>query len=371
MSRVILKKASYDYQSIRESVFEILDSIGGKTICKKSRVLIKPNLLAPAVPEKAMLTHPLIVRATAEYCLLKGARPQISDSPAMGTFDRVLKESGIRHALEDLGVTFREFRKTVTVDIGPPFHKIEIAEDAIHADIIINLPKLKTHTQMLLTLGVKNLFGCVVGLKKPEWHFRTGVDREMFAKLLVLIYKSINPAVTILDGILAMEGQGPGKSGIPRQLGVLLGSSDTVALDMTVCRMFGISPDSLLTNRIAGEMGLAADHIEIQGVLPEVRNFRMPEITPLVFGPKRFHRFMRKHLTQRPEADHAACRMCGECWRYCPASAITGQGKKILFDYDRCIRCYCCIEVCPHGALRTTESVSGKIIRKALGKRIV
>ncbi len=369
MSRVIVKNAAYDYKTIRDTVFEMIDATGGERIGKGSRVLIKPNLLAPASPEKAMLTHPLIVRAAAEYCLDKGARLQISDSPAMGTFNRVLKESGIRDALKGLDVSFSEFRETVTIDTGPPFNRIEIARDAIDADMIINLPKLKTHTQMLLTLGIKNLFGCVVGLKKPEWHFRTGIDREMFARLLVLIYKAINPGITVLDGVLAMEGQGPGRSGTPRHLGVILAGSNAADLDITVCRMFRMRPDSLLTNKIAIEMGLASESAEIEGILPEIKDFKMPEIIPLVFGPKRFHRFMRKHLTQRPEADHAVCRMCGECWRYCPAAAITGQGNKISFDYDKCIRCYCCIEVCPHGALKAAESTAGKVIRRALDSR--
>ena len=202
-----------------------------------------------------MLTHPLIVRAAAEYVLQKGGLPLISDSPAMGTFERVLKESGIREALKGLDVECREFKRSVVVDVGPPFNKIEIAEDAMNADVVLNLPKLKTHTQMLLTLGVKNLFGCVVGLRKPEWHFRTGVDREMFARLLVRIYRAVSPAVTLLDGILAMEGQGPGKGGRPRHLGMLMAGADAVAVDMTVCRMLGLAPDSLLTNRMAAEAG--------------------------------------------------------------------------------------------------------------------
>ncbi len=137
--------------------------------------------------------------------------PLISDSPAMGSFDRILKESGIREALKGLDVECREFKRSVVVDVGPPFNKIEIAEDAMNADIVLNLPKLKTHTQMLLTLGVKNFFGCIVGLRKPEWHFRTGVDREMFARLLVRIYTAIGQSVTLLDGSPGHGGTGSGQ----------------------------------------------------------------------------------------------------------------------------------------------------------------
>ncbi len=367
MSRVFVRKATYDYSTLKHVIFEIMDSsAAGDMISKNSRVVIKPNLLAPAPPEKAIITHPLIVRAAAEYVLDRGAKPQISDSPAMGSFEKLLKESGIRKALEGLNVEYREFIESETVDTGIPFKKIEIARDAVNADVLINLPKLKTHAQMLLTLGVKNLFGCITGMKKPEWHFRAGIDRELFAGLLVKIYQAVKPTVTIIDGILAMEGQGPGKGGNPREIGVIMGSRDTVALDFAVCKMLRIDPDALLTNKISGEQGLFNGDISMDGELPQIKDFRFPEITPLVFGPKRFHGLIRRHLVQRPECKETLCRLCGECWKYCPAEAITRGKKKPRFDYEKCIRCYCCIEVCPYGSLAARETLTGKIARKAL-----
>ncbi len=366
MATVFIRKADYDYTTLKPIIFEIMDSCGGNLINKDSRVVIKPNLLAPASPDKAIITHPLIIKAVAEYVIAKGARPQISDSQAVGSFEKILKENGINEALKGLDVELREFKETATIDTGKPFGKIEIAADIANADIVINLPKLKTHTQMMLTLGVKNLFGCIVGMTKPEWHFRTGVDRDMFARLLVRIFQTAKPTITILDGILAMEGQGPGKSGTPRKIGVIMGSNDTLAIDHTVCKMTGISPASLLTNKIAGDEGLDPGNIFINGELPEIRTFKLPEITPLVFGPKKFHNFMRRHLVQRPECNAELCKLCGECWQYCPADAIEKTGKTLKFDYEKCIRCYCCIEVCPHGALSAKETVTGKFSRKIL-----
>jgi ferredoxin len=257
----------------------------------------------------------------------------------------------------------REFKKSVSVDIGAPFGNIEIAEDALAADVLINCPKLKTHCQMLMTLGVKNMFGCVVGLRKPEWHFRTGVDRELFARLLVQIYATVKPDITILDGILAMQGQGPGRSGKPCELNVLMVSDDAVALDMTVCKMLGMEPDNLLTNRIASERGLAPEY-EIEGDLPQIKDFRLPLMVPLIFGPPALHRTARKYLMQRPVVNGRLCKMCGECGRYCPAKAITDGPYQLRFDYDRCIRCYCCIEVCPHGALETKENILSRLARR-------
>ncbi len=352
MSFVIIKKSVYDYDILRPRVFEIMDALGGNLIKKNSHVVIKPNLLAPAPPDKAIVTHPLVIRAAVEYMNEKGAKPRISDSSAMGSFQKVLSEGGIKDALKGLDVEYKEFKTSLKIDVGEPFGKIEIAEDALKADFLINLPKFKTHMQMMLTLGVKNLFGCIVGMRKPEWHFRTGVDREMFAKLLVNIYKAVSPDMTIIDAILAMEGQGPGRRGTPKHIGVLMGSRDGIALDIAACKMLGIQPDKLLTNKLAKDMGLADGKIEIEGDFPEIKHFKMPDITPLVFGPQKLHRLMRKHLVQRPVCDDSICRLCGECWKYCPAKALTHERKKLHFDYDKCIRCYCCHEICPEKAIR-------------------
>ncbi len=370
MPQVIIRKAEYDYRTLRPVFFGIMDALGGQGMARNCRVVIKPNLLAPASPEKAMVTHPLVVKAAVEYVLERGASPVISDSPAMGSFEKVLKESGIRDALEGLPVQFREFRRSASVAAGAPFRTLSMAQDALEADVLINLPKLKTHAQMLLTLGVKNLFGCVVGLSKPEWHFRAGVDREMFARLLVEIYKALKPSFTVLDGILAMEGQGPGRSGTPRQIGVLMGSSDAVALDEAACGMLGIKPDELFTWRAARDMGLAPEDLSIDGEAPVVRDFKFPLTGSLVFGPKWMHGGLRKHFVQRPESDEDVCVLCGECWKYCPAQAIRPKvkkeqkKKKLEFDYDKCIRCYCCVEVCPHGALKAVDTLPGKLLRK-------
>lgn len=366
MPKVISRKAQYDYATLKPQFFHMMDELGGALIKPGSQVLIKPNLLAPARPDRAMLTHPLVVRAAVEYVLERRASARISDSPAMGTFEKVMKESGIVAAIEGLDVECREFKSSSSVDVGPPFHRIEIAREALDADVVINLPKLKTHGQMLLTLGVKNLFGCIVGLRKPEWHLRSGVDREMFATLLVRICRKVSPAFTILDGILAMEGQGPGMSGTPRQIGVLMGSNDPFVLDAVACRMLGLEMDRIPTNRAAARAGLLDGDVEFAGEFVRVDMFKLPEITPLVFGPRFLHNITRKHLVQRPVSSKDLCRLCGDCWKYCPAQAIAHTKRDLFFDYDKCIRCYCCQEVCPHGAINTVEPPLGRLFSRFL-----
>ena len=329
-----------------------------------SRVLIKPNLLMPAPPEKGIVTHPMIVRAAVEYLLDKGSVVQVSDSPAVGNFHKLARVTGYNGILDGLDVTFKAFDQSKEVDIGEPFGRIPIAKDAIEADCVINLAKLKSHQQMGLTLGVKNTFGCIVGLRKPEWHMRTGVERHMFARLLVQIHEAVAPAYTIVDGILALEGQGPGRGGQPRELGLLIGGASAHGVDKTICTLLGMDPQELLTYQQAVALGVFDGKVHIKGDMEIVSDFRFPELGSLSMGPDSLNRFMRKYIIQKPVADNKLCKLCGECWKICPAKAIEHNDRSVQFDYNRCIRCYCCLEVCPHGAILAKEPLLGRVRRR-------
>jgi uncharacterized protein (DUF362 family)/NAD-dependent dihydropyrimidine dehydrogenase PreA subunit len=362
MTNVFIKNAAaYDLPMLRAMVGQMFDDMGPGWIAQGTRVLVKPNLLLPAAPDKGITTHPLLCRAVAEYLLERGARVQLSDSPAVGGFRKVLTEGRYKEVMEGLDVDFKPFEDSVDVDIGEPYGRIPIARDAMEADRVINLAKLKTHAQMYLTLGVKNMFGCIVGLRKPEWHMRAGVDRRQFARLIVRIHQAVKPAFTIVDGILALEGNGPGKSGSPRQLGLLLGGRDAHAVDKTICTLLGLDPNELLTSQQAREMGLFDGQVHVNGDLRIIDDFRFPELHSLSLGTESLSRFMRKYVIQKPVADNAKCKLCGECWKICPAQAIVHNTKGVKFDYDRCIRCYCCIEVCLHAAIHPREPLLGKL----------
>ena len=365
MSTVIVRQATYEHAVLRPLIFEMMEAMGGDEITGGGRILIKPNFLSPAAPHQAIVTHPAIIRIVAEYLLEKGAKVLVADSPAIGSFEKILRLGGIRDALRGLDVECRPFEHSVKIDIGEPFGAIEIAEEAVRADAIINLAKLKTHSQMLLTLAAKNLFGCVVGYRKPEWHMRAGVDRQIFARLLVQLARTIRPSFNIVDGILALEGDGPGRGGVPKALGVLLAGRDPLAVDLAVCRMLGLAPGEVPLLKAAAEMEGHPAEPEIDGILPEIRDFRLPRLAPLIYGPRCLHGFIRRQLLQRPVCDGTLCRMCGECGKICPAGAIAPDGQSISFDYERCIRCYCCIEICPFGALRTAETRAARIFRRA------
>jgi len=367
MATVIIRPADYQYDQVKKIIFEMIEMLAGNRIKPGCRVLIKPNVLSAARPEDAVLTHPQVIRAAVEYVVQKGACPQVSDSPAIGSFEKIFRQNGTTEALKGLPVVCAPFKDVVSVDIGKPYGHIEIARDALEADVIINLPKLKTHSQMLLTLAAKNMFGCIVGFKKSQWHMRAGVDTMAFARLLVAIHQAVKPAVSILDGILAMEGEGPGKGGTPRPVGVLIGSDDSFALDMVVCEMLGVYYENVPMLKIAYGDGLIPS-FDMDGALPAVANFKLPGGGPLIFGPPILQNFLRRHTLAWPVCDASLCKMCSQCWTICPAGAIWEKVDSIEFDYKKCIRCYCCVEVCPYGALRTKETLGGRITRKLVDR---
>lgn len=367
MADVIVRKTSYNYEQLKPVFFEIIEKLAGKKIKPGSRVLIKPNMLSAAAPKDAVLTHPLIIKAAVEYVLEKNARPQVSDSPAIGSFARIMKNNGTTDALAGLDVACLPFEETMSADIGKPYGLIDIAKDAIEADVIINLPKLKTHCQMLLTLGVKNMFGCIVGFKKSQWHMRAGTDTMAFARLLVAVHQTVRPTISILDGILALEGEGPGKRGNPRNIGIIMGSCDTFALDMAVCKMIGIDYEMMPVLKVAKENNFIPS-CEIDGSLSLISDFALPAAEGLIFGPRFLHNFLRRHTMALPVCEDSLCELCSQCWTMCPAQAITPLAKTIEFDYNKCIRCYCCIEICPYGALHSRETIGGKIVRNLIDK---
>lgn len=368
MPEVIFQRSSYEYGELKSKVHALMQRLQGQrgSIGPGSRVLIKPNLLTAAKPELAITTHPLIVRAVAEYALDLGAKVQVSDSSAVGVFSKVIAETGIADALKGMPVTMKPLDNSVELKTGHHrFGTIELSSDVLEADVIVNLPKLKTHCQMGLTLAVKNLFGCVVGMRKPEWHFRVGENKELFAELLVVIYGSIKPAFNIMDGILAMEGQGPGTGGTPRHLGMLIGSSDAPSMDVAICRMLGLEDSYLLTTAAARRAGL----LEMPTVIGDplaVANFKAPVIADLVFGWKPIRQFFRHHTTSHPKCIDDTCKLCNECLNICPANAITSDKKRLSFDYEKCIRCYCCLEVCPHKSIRKNDTAIKKVLEALL-----
>jgi uncharacterized protein (DUF362 family)/ferredoxin len=366
MNHVWIEPAAYDGSQLKRQINAMLARLPEGTIGPGKRVLIKPNLLVPALPEQAATTHPLVVAAAAEIACDLGAEVTIGDSPVAVSADRVLRKGGYLEALAGLPARTVNLEATIPVDIGEPFGHVPIAEAVMRADAVLNLAKLKTHTQMRLTLGVKNLFGCVVGMEKARWHLRTGIDRLQFASLLVRICAAVGPAYTIVDAITALEGQGPGPRGEPREFGLIIGGDNPFAVDKAICLLLGLEPNRLATSRQAEALGLFDGQVHIHGDVSICYDFKFPNLGPLNVGPPRLHRWMRRHLIQRPVPDNQRCKLCRACWELCPAKVIHHDIRGIQIDAEGCIRCYCCIEVCPHGAITARQPILGRLFNRYL-----
>lgn len=363
MLNVVVRRSDYSYPRLREDVFDILSTIDGGRIKSGTRLLVKPNLLAAASPDKGITTHPLVVKAACEYALQKGAMVLVADSPPLGKFEKIVSATGLSEALSGLPVRLEELTDPVPTMTGEKFRDVQFSRQALEADLILNLPKLKTHSQMRLTLAVKNLYGCVAGINKADWHLRVGENEELFAELIVSIYRALPPSIHLMDGILAIEGDGPGMGGVKRELGILLGSGNAPALDEAVCNAVGLKPHDLLTCRVAREMGLTED-FTLDGELPKVKHFDIPLSKGVVFGPDFLKGFLRERLTARPRCKDELCQMCDECINICKADALSARDSRLEFDYEKCIRCYCCLEICPHGALKRHEPLLSWVFKK-------
>ncbi|MFQ5560953.1 MAG: DUF362 domain-containing protein, partial [Nitrospinota bacterium] len=308
--------------------------------------------------EDAVTTHPSLVSAVARHVIEAGGEPFIGDSPPLGSFKKIVTKTGMQKIADEQDLEITEFLKSSGLPRMPHhiFKRLEIAKEAQDADVIINLPKLKTHSLTRLTLSVKNIFGCVVGKRKAQWHLNAGTDDMFFARMLVELYEEIKPDLTILDGIVSMEGNGPA-GGTPRPTDVIVSGTDCVAIDTVVCNVLGKKWDYLFTNRAAKEKEIGETDlrkIEVSG-----DSLERVQVSGFVF-PKSFElgrvgAFLKKHVqsgfTQKPVEDVLKCTLCGSCISICPASVIKKKERRLHFDYPGCIRCFCCHEVCPENAM--------------------
>lgn len=364
---------SYDPAEIESALRKTLDLLGGMSRFVKpgDRVLLKPNLLSSHPPERRITTDPEVVHAVARLVLETGGKPFIGDSPALHLFKRVSAKTGMDKIGKKLGIGVEELSQPTLVSVpgGANFKKLEIAAQALKADVVINLPKLKTHCQMLLTLGVKNLFGTIVAQRKSEWHHMAGLDRDTFASLLLDIYMAVRPALTILDGVWGMEGRGPA-NGTPRRLNLIAASEDAVALDMSICRLLGVPVSSFPLYRAARKRGIGetdAVRISLLGDSPqsfEIRDFQVPELDSLHILPGMFDWFTRRFLVSKPVQEKNVCIGCAQCAEICPEEAIELKDRRLTFDYDKCIRCYCCQEICPEDSIRFRKGLLVRLLNR-------
>lgn len=372
----ILKEESY-YNNLTEKIVKLLEPLGGLgSFCKSGdRVFLKPNLLMPKSVESAALTHPAVITAMARLLLEHGCQVGIGDSPGIGSAESVIRKLGIFEELTHLGVEIVEFEKAVSwrefckaLVLERKFKNLVLAGELLEYDKVINLPKLKSHGQMGITLATKNLFGCIVGHAKGRWHFIAGRDLHAFARILVETAFTVNADLHILDGVIGMDGNGP-SSGRARKFGLLLASANPVALDRAVVEIIQKSSDQFPIFAIAkdlGIMGYDLEQISFEGEnIDDLRisDFEIPaRIHPDRFKNELLSKIYKRLIRQKLAIDYHTCIKCRKCEEHCPAGAIE-IGKKVKIKEIDCIKCCCCQEFCPVGAIALQDVWSVKLLR--------
>lgn len=372
MTRVsIYRCADYDEDRLGEIFLRALEDAGfGADEFRGARVVLKPNLLSASAPEKAVITHPAFFAAAVRMVKAHGGIPVLVESPAFQSLEKVAAKAGYDRIIADERIEVWDNKSiaVITNEAGRKFKRFEVARPLLEADILLNLPKIKTHAITCLTCAVKNLFGTIPGLAKSQWHMRAKT-REEFPEFILDFYGAVKHAfddgrriLHLVDGILGMEGEGPGPGGTPRRLDMILAGTDAVAVDRVVARLTGLDVAKIATIGSAVARGLGAgklEDIEIVGQSLEemaVENFAPPGRS---FQSRLQDRVLRinalKNLcVERPVPSAERCTLCYQCKSICPAGAIhksKGSSGVPAYDYDACIRCYCCMEICPEAAI--------------------
>jgi uncharacterized protein (DUF362 family) len=299
----LLQATSYEQQYLRSSLETLLEPLGGMRAIVKpgDRVLLKPNLLTGARPGKECTTRWELVYVVAQMVRDVGGEPFLGDSPAFGSAKGVAIANGYQPIIDELKLPIIDFQGKRYQTIGEEFNHLLLSKEAMDADVVINLPKVKSHMQLTLTLGVKNLFGCVPGKMKAWWHMEAGKDSDRFGNMLVETARTIAPNLTILDGIIGHEGNGP-SGGEPRFLGMLGASTDVFALDRAMIDILNVEPSRIPTIAASQRLGLCPDLATIEFPLstPEqlrILDWKLPtRMAPIDFGAPRVIKSTFKHL---------------------------------------------------------------------------
>jgi uncharacterized protein (DUF362 family)/Pyruvate/2-oxoacid:ferredoxin oxidoreductase delta subunit len=358
----------YDVHEVYDLICEIYSKTDGPEV-KGKKVLLKPNILSDNDPERCISTHPVVVEAMIHFMQSKGATVFVGDSPAIHRKGFRAEKSGIAKVCEMTGATWTDFMAN-PVEKKINKRNIRISGIVEEVDLIISLPKLKNHELMYFTGAIKNTLGLVPGFSKAMQHglYR---DRNGFGEFLVDLCEAVTPDFFLMDGIMGMEGPGPGAKGIPVATGVLMGSTNPLALDIIASSIAGYNPMVVPTTKAAyfrkrwllAESDIIYDGPELSSII--YADFRKIPVSGNSTSGLRFilgrTKLMRK-LERRPVFVHETCTGCRKCVDICPTDAIeplSSDLKHIVLTDSKCIRCYCCAEACTDSAVDVRVKMFG------------
>lgn len=371
----VVRCKTYDVEAVKPALEEAVNAVNGLDFVKSGmKIIIKPNLVSFKKPDAAATTHPALLEALVEMLLARGADVTIGDSPggphSLPLLNRVYAATGMDR-LEKLGAKLNRNMNEKTVDFpeGKVLKNFTYTEYLDEADAIIDFCKLKSHGMLGMSAAVKNLFGTIPGLKKPEVHYKFQNDAE-FADMLVDLNEYFKPRLAICDAVVGMEGNGP-TAGTPRQIGAIIASKSTYYADVVGAELIGMNIDGLPTLQAAYERGFAPASSKNLRVYGDIRaltvdDFKAPPVRGLSFMRKGnvLHFISKAALEHKPTLKKRLCAGCGECARMCPAKAIEMKNKKPHINREKCIRCFCCQEFCPRAAMVVHRPLAAKALNK-------
>jgi uncharacterized protein (DUF362 family)/NAD-dependent dihydropyrimidine dehydrogenase PreA subunit len=348
---------------IAPAVDRIMDALAPDDFSGK-KVLLKPNMVGPSTPDLGHTTHPELVRAVVRACKKRNAEVLVGDNPGgiSSNSRNVAEVTGILEASEGCYTSISE--RVVEKEGKKTGLPLVVSRAILDADYVINLPRFKTHTFMMVTGALKNTYGYLAGACKARLHLDAS-HRPTFADAVCDLLELRPPELNIMDATTALEGNGPCHGGSLRQVNKLLASTDTLAIDSVMARMMGVEPELLPVQKAAIERNLGrsgVDEIDIQGPFEPIPDFRMPvSFSPELYTEKNIEELkalyptdmMGDRIAAKPVHNLDKCIACGECEENCPPQALALEPEFSITD--KCIACFCCVELCPEGALEVPD----------------
>lgn len=375
----LVRCETYDEAEVYASVKRGLDLLGGleSLIKPGEKIVLKPNILIGDAPEKLIGPHPFVFKAIGRLACDISPNVSYGDSSSFGRPRSQARRAQLSQCAEALGIPLADFEngREVHFTDSPFIKRFTLANGVLDADGLISIGKFKTHQLTRITGAIKNQFGCVPGMLKAEYHVKLH-DPHDFGKMLVCLNLYIRPRLYVMDGVMAMEGNGP-RGGKPAKLNVLLFSADPIALDATICRIIDLNPEFVPTSKPGQDWGLGtylSEEIEIVGdplasfVNRKFKAVRAP--VKSVTSPSGAITTFKNLISPRPVIEAVKCGQCGVCVKMCPVTpkAVDWRnGDKLkppVHTYERCIRCFCCQELCPEHAIRVETPPLGRLLRR-------